>query len=222
MADELKSLMYEALESEKLIGSGIPTEIMGKIGDVNAEDLISALPMVLENSPKIMDKVLSEMETIETGDIIDFLPKFMSINEKMQDLDPSDLSEVLPKMTEFIPKIMPVLISLIDKVIATDDDLSEELENAEDLIININAGGIMTICMQIKDGKMHIGTELADSADMSMEIPMDVMLNLMTGTGDPMSAFMGGDVNMEGDISKAMGIMPLMGILSEKFGFEMM
>lgn len=221
MAD-LKALMDKALAADKLIGSGIPTEVVDAIADSDASDLLAALPDVLDKAPQIMDKVLPEIETVEVDALIDFMPKFMGINEKMQDMDPSDLEGVLPKMAENIPKIMPTMMKLMDKIIASDEELAEELEGAEDMAINIKAGDVMTICMAIKDGKMSIGTDLADDADMTMDIPMDVMLNLMTGTGDAMSAFMGGDVKMDGDMSKAMGLMPVMTVFSEKFGIEMM
>lgn len=221
MAD-LKALMDKALAADKLIGSGIPTEVVDALDETDASDLLAILPDVLDKAPQIMDKVLPEIESVAVDDLVDFMPRLMGMNEKMQDMDPSDLEGVLPKMAENIPKIMPTMMKLMDKIISSDEELAEELEGAEDMAINVKAGDVMTICMAIKDGKMSMGTELADDADMTMEIPMDIMLNLMTGTGDAMSAFMGGDVKMDGDMSKAMGLMPLMTVFSEKFGIEMM
>jgi len=221
MAD-INELMDKAIAADKIIGSGIPTQVVEALDETDASDLLAVFPGLLDKAPQVMDKVLPELETVSVDDLVEFMPKLMGMNEKMQDLDPSDLEEILPKMAENIPKIMPTMMTLMDKIISSDEELAEELEGAEDMAINVKAGDVMTICMAIKDGKMSMGTELADDADMTMDIPMDIMLNLMTGTGDAMSAFMGGDVKMDGDMSKAMGLMPLMTVFSEKFGIEMM
>jgi putative sterol carrier protein len=223
MAEELKGMMDEALKQEKIIGSGLPTKIAEKIATVEASDLAKVMGDVLDKAPQILDKVKPELETVDVEELSAFIPKFIPpLMEKMQGFEKEDIEPALPKMSENIPKIMPTMMDLMDRVLAADEELKSELEGSEDVSINVEAGTLMSMNMSIKGGKMGMSTELADDADMTMKIPENIMMDLMTGTGDAMSAFMGGDVEMEGDMSKAMGMMPLMTTFGEKFGIEMM
>jgi len=229
MAEELKALMDEALGVDgAIVGTGLPTKMVEKMAEIDPDTFLEFMPTMLEKIGPIMEKIEGEVAGVEVNDLLEFVEK-MDMGElmgKMQEADPAKIEElmpgVMPKMAEYMPKIMPAMMALMDKVTASDEELAEELEGAEDMAINIQMGDAMAMTMQIKDGKMAMGTTPVDNADMSIEIPMDIMVGMITGTADPMSAFMGGDVKMDGDMSKGMALMPLMTVFSEKFGMELM
>ena len=229
MAEELKKLLDEALAVEgNIIGTGLPTKIVEKVADTDPDVFFELMPTLLEKIDPIMAKAEKEIPDVDAKALLDFVEQ-MNLGDlmgKMQEVDPSKaeelMPEVMPKMAEYMPRIMAPMMTLMDKIIAADEEISEELEGAEDLAINIKMGDAMSMGIQLKDGKFSIGTEDISDADMSVEIPTEVMINLMTGQGDPMSSFMGGDVKMDGDMSKAMGLMPLMTVFTEKFGLELM
>ncbi len=229
MAEELKALMDEALGVDgAIVGTGLPTKMVEKMAEIDPDAFLEFMPTMLEKIGPIMEKIEGEIAGVEVNDLLEFVEK-MNMGElmgKMQEADAAKIEElmpgVMPKMAEYMPKIMPAMMALMDKVTGSDEELAEELEGAEDMAINIQMGDAMAMTMQIKDGKMAMGTTPVDDADMSIEIPMDIMVGMITGTADPMSAFMGGDVKMDGDMSKGMALMPLMTVFSEKFGLELM
>ena len=229
MAEELKKLLDEALAVEgNIIGTGLPTKIVEVVADTEPDAFFELMPTLLEKIEPIMAKAESEISEVDAKALLDFVEK-MNLGDlmgKMQEVDPGKAEElmpkVMPKMSEYMPRIIAPMMTLMDKIIASDEEIAEELEGAEDLAINIKMGDALSMGVQLKDGKFSLGTEDITDADMNVEIPTDIMINLMTGHGDPMSAFMGGDVKMDGDMSKAMGLMPLMTVFTDKFGIELM
>lgn len=229
MAEELKKLLDEALAVEgNIIGTGLPTKIVEVVADTEPDAFFELMPTLLEKIEPIMAKAESEISEVDAKALLDFVEK-MNLGDlmgKMQEVDPGKAEElmpkVMPKMSEYMPRIIAPMMTLMDKIIASDEEIAEELEGAEDLAINIKMGDALSMGVQLKDGKFSLGTEDITDADMNVEIPTDIMINLMTGQGDPMSAFMGGDVKMDGDMSKAMGLMPLMTVFTDKFGIELM
>ncbi|MDY6964683.1 MAG: SCP2 sterol-binding domain-containing protein [Halobacteriota archaeon] len=228
MAD-IKALMDEALAVDgKIVGTGLPTKIVEAMAELDPDEYLELMPVILEKIGPIMEKAKAEIPDVEVSALLEFVEQ-MDMGElmgKMQEADPDKVEElmpsVMPKMAEYMPQIMPAMMTLMDKIIASDEEIAEELEGAEDMAINMKMGDAMSMSMVLKDGKFTIGTDPAPDADMSIEIPMDIMIQLMTGQGDPMSAFMGGDVKMDGDMSKGMALMPLMTVFTEKFGMELM
>ena len=229
MAEELKKLLDEALAVEgNIIGTGLPTKIVEVVADTEPDAFFELMPTLLEKIEPIMAKAESEISEVDAKALLDFVEK-MNLGDlmgKMQEVDPEKAEElmpkVMPKMSEYMPRVLAPMMTLMDKIIASDEEIAEELEGAEDLAINIKMGDALSMGVQLKDGKFSLGTEDITDADMNVEIPTDIMINLMTGQGDPMSAFMGGDVKMDGDMSKAMGLMPLMTVFTDKFGIELM
>ncbi|MHA1268311.1 MAG: SCP2 sterol-binding domain-containing protein [Candidatus Helarchaeota archaeon] len=167
-----------------------------------------------------VDKILKVIEMTESvgflnlvkdDDLKDFLP---SMREKIGELSADDLKKI-------IPKFLPVMFKGMQELLEASEEAQEELEDIDDMSILISVPDMnINIFMKIEDGKFSAGE--GDIEDPSLKIKMaeETFMKMATGDLDAMQAYMSGEVQLEGDMTKAMALRPLLDVLADEYDFD--
>ena len=191
----LEELLKKAAKGKGLVGSGLMSQMVRTVAALDYEDLVKAVPDFLPRLGEVLEARAPEMEEIDVEKATDF-------------------------MLKYLPKI-------VKKVTSSDAEIKNELAATEDMTFNVKAGNILEMCVKIKKGKIALSPGLAEERDFFIDVPTGELLRLMTGEEDAISGFMGGGIAMwrdgdEGDMTKAMSILPLITVVLEKLGLERM
>ena len=180
--------------------------MIGKIEGMSKDEVVKALPEMIEKAQAIgflkVAKEIPEMSEV--------------IRNKMAEFD---VDEALGLMKQF----MPVMFDAMKDFAKENEDLQEELEDTEDVSISMvveDADFAMTLI--IKDGSFDYKLEQVPDVDLVMKMPKEVMSGMMSGEGDPMQAYMSGDIKAEGNLAKAMALRSVFEIMGDEFGFNLM
>jgi len=192
MAD-LEELLKKVAKGKRLVGSGQMTQFVEAIAALDYEDLVKAVPEFFPHLGQVLEARAPEIEEID-----------------------------VKKSTRFMLKYLP---KIIEKMISSDIEIKNELAAIEDMTFNVKASNILETCVKIKGGKISLSPGLAEERDFFIEVPTRELLRIMTGEEDMMSGFIGGGIAMwrdddEGDMTKAMSILPLVTVVLEKAGLE--
>jgi len=187
----LEELLKKAAKGKGLVGSGLMSQMVRTVAALDYEDLVKAAPDFLPRLGEVLEARAPEKEEIDVEKATDF-------------------------MLKYLPKI-------IKKVTTADTEIKNELAATEDMTFNVKAGNILETCVKIKKGKISLSPGLSEERDFFIDIPTRELLRLMTGEEDPMAGFMGGSIAMwrdgdEGDMTKAMSVLPLISVVLEKLG----
>ena len=127
--------------------------------------------------------------------------------------------EVLVPLSKIV---MPTLIEGMSELLANSEEAQEEMEDMEDVSVEISVPTIdMYLNMSIKDGKFTGGEGKLPDAELKLGMKKSAFLNLLQNEGDLVSAYMGGDVTLEGPLNKAMSLQSLFEILSDEYDFDL-
>ncbi|MHA1380069.1 MAG: SCP2 sterol-binding domain-containing protein [Candidatus Helarchaeota archaeon] len=167
-----------------------------------------------EDIPKIMAKIkeIGFVEVVKDEELKDFMPK---MREQMANVD---LDELVP----LAKVVMPTFFEGMQELIEASEEAKEELEDIDDMSMMMQVPELdVYMYMKIIDGKFSAGAEKIDDADLTITINKDTFLKQMQGEGDMMSAYMSGEIKMEGEMAKAMALRPLIEVLADEYGIEM-
>ncbi|MHA1310392.1 MAG: SCP2 sterol-binding domain-containing protein [Candidatus Helarchaeota archaeon] len=159
-----------------------------------------------------MTEKVGFLNIVKDDDLKDFLP---SMREKIADLSSDDLKEI-------IPKFLPVMFKGMQELLEASEEAQEELEDIDDMAIVISVPDMnVNIYMKIEEGKFSAGE--GDIEDASLKIKMDesTFMKMATGDLDAMQAYMSGEIQLEGDMTKAMAIRPLLDVLADEYDFDL-
>lgn len=189
----LEELLGKAAKEKKLVGSGLMTQIIEAVTALDYEDLVNAMPKFLPDLGRVLEARTPEIEEID-----------------------------VKKATDFVLKYLP---QIIDKMTSSDVEIKNELAATEDMTFNVKAGNIAEMCVEIKEGKISLSPGLASERDFFIDVPTGKLWRIMSGEEDAMSGFIGGGIAMwrdgdEGDMTKAISILPLITVVLEKLGLE--
>lgn len=191
----LEELLEKAAKEKKLIGSGLIAQILNELTALSDEDLTDGMAEFVPRLGSILERRISEIEDVDA--------------KKATDL-----------VLEFLPQI-------IGKIISSDEEIKNELAMTEDMTFNLKAGNILEMCVEIKGGKMSLSPGLAEERDFFVDVPAERFLRILSGDEDAMSGLMGGGIAMwregdEGDMTKAISILPLITVVAEKLKLDTM
>jgi putative sterol carrier protein len=197
---ELGELLKKAAKQEKLIGSGVVTQIMDEVSALDYDGLVKTIPDLLPKLGKVLEKRLPEMEEIDTGKATAFVLKY------------------LPKMAEKI-------ISSDEEV---KDELGMTEDMTFNLNVTGSDGNIAEMRVDIKDGNISFNPGQAEEKHFIMDISTEKLLRIMSGEDDAISGFMGGGIEMwreetdESNAIKVLSLMPLITLVAQKLKLEKM
>ena len=201
---ELGELLKKAAKQEKLIGSGVVTQIMDEVSALDYYGLVKTIPDLLPKLGKVLEKRVPEMEEIDTGKATAFILKY------------------LPKMAEKV-------ISSDEEV---KDELAMTEDMTFNLNVTGSDGNIAEMYVDIKDGNISFNPGQAEEKHFFMDISVDKLLRIMSGEDDAASGFMGGGIEMwrdgayfpadESNAVKILSLMPFMVLVAQKLNLEKM
>ncbi len=166
-----------------------------------------------EDIPKIMAKIkeVGFIKVVQDEELKEFMPK---MREQMANVD---IEELVP----LAKVVMPTFFEGMAELIAASEDAQEELEDMDDMAMQMQVPDLdVYMYMKIADGKFSAGAGKTDDPDLTITINKDTFLKQMQGESDMMSAYMSGEIKMEGEMAKAMALRPLFEVLADEYGFE--
>ncbi|MHA1301263.1 MAG: SCP2 sterol-binding domain-containing protein [Candidatus Helarchaeota archaeon] len=167
-----------------------------------------------EEIPKIMEKIknIGFVEVVKDDELKDFMPK---LRDQMANVD---IEELVP----LAKVVMPTFFEGMQELIEASEDAKEELEDMDDMALMMQVPDLdVYMYMRVTDGKFSAGSGKIDDADLTITINKETFLKQMQGEGDMMSAYMSGEIKMEGEMAKAMALRPLLEVLADEYGIEM-
>lgn len=144
-------------------------------------------------------------------EIPDIVSEVMS---EINEMDPDELIENMPDFVEFFFEGFSSIAESNEEVQEVLEDIGEAVLNYRIILAQDNT---METYMEVKDGKVSGGTGNKDNADFTIEMPMETMLGMASGEADMVGEFMSGKIKIEGNMVKAMSMMPLMEVMDEIF-----
>lgn len=163
--------------------------------------------------PKIIEKIkeIGFVAVMKDQDLKEFMPK---MREQMANVD---IEELVPLANV----VMPTFFEGMTELIENSEEAKEELGDMDDMKIMMTVPDLdIAMFMQIEGGKFKAGSGQVDEPDLTISINKETFLKQMQGQSDMMSAYMSGDIKMEGEMAKAMALRPLLEILSDEYGMD--
>lgn len=121
---------------------------------------------------------------------------------------------------QFDPKDFPLFLKAIEEISATSGELQEELSGMEETAINFVITGIIAGHIRVEGGRLTGGEGVLDDADLTIEMTEEVAKGMVTGETDVASAYMAGNIKLEGDMAQAMKLRPILEVVTESIGLE--
>ena len=181
-------------------------ELVKGLEDADADKLIELVP-------QIMDKVkeVGFVQVVQDDELKDFLP---NLREKMGEID---IEQLVPLAKVFLPSIFGGLQELIEN----STDAKEELANMENMRLQVAVPDLdVYIFMIIEDGKLTAGDGQIDDPELKLTMDKAAFIEQMQGKGNLVNAYMGGQVQLEGPIQKAMAMNTLFEVIADEYDMD--
>ena len=165
------------------------------------------------------------------------IPKFVSMLDKAKQIGYSKVIKEFPdindvvrqRIAEFdadeginiVKTFFPLIFDTVVDYIANNADVREKVEKLDDISLKLalkNSDYAITIF--IKNGKFEYKLGKMDNVDITLIMSKETMQKFMAGKSDPMSLYMSGEVEAEGDINRIPELQAIMEFVSEEFGID--
>ncbi|NHI95055.1 MAG: hypothetical protein EAX96_21370 [Candidatus Lokiarchaeota archaeon] len=206
ISDNIKDLGKSIVDDVEKIGLKAVLE--------NFEQFNAFVPKVRDTLQELLPQLTRTLDIVEKTGYNTIFDNMKNLNEYVsmgQDLN----AEILP----LIPRLWNVQRNALD-AISEDEDIKDELEDTEDVNIAILIEDMdQAVTVQIVDHKLNFKLGAVPEPDLTVNIPMAALGKLSSGDlSDMMSAYMAGDVKVQGDLTKAMSLRGVIEFLSDKIG----
>ena len=170
------------------------------------KDALPRLVGLLDKAKEIgFSKVLNEFP-----DINDFL------QSKLREFEPEEAINI-------IKELIPIIYNTVVDFVAQSEEIQDELEDVEDTSIAMALeDGDFAMTIAIKAGEFKYEMGIMEGADVILKMDKETMQKFMSGEENPMSAFMSGAVKVEGNLGKVMALRPILEIVGEELGIDIM
>jgi hypothetical protein len=137
---------------------------------------------------------------------------------------PDGLKELLKDATEEKEVTADDIAKEVERIVSEDEEIKKEISLTEEMIFNVKIGDTIEIGVKINGDELSVDG-VSDEPDFFIDISPKILSEIISGEKDVMSPFMGGEIVMwregeAGDASKAMDILPLITIFTEKLGLK--
>ncbi len=128
--------------------------------------------------------------------------------------------ELTPEITPLLPRINDMQVKALD-AITEDEEVKDELEDVEDVSIVITIDEMdQSVTLLVEDHKLKLKLGAVPDPNLTINIPIGALGKLSSGDlSDMMSAYMAGDVKVQGDLTKAMALRGVIEYMTDKIGF---
>lgn len=213
-----------------IISKGKPSYKEGKIEDpdvVLSSDLLTISKILLgQLDPTIAyfrGQIYIEGDLysmVKYQEILDFFYKelkLIDIEQRQLIIEPSELKYLLEVYNDMVepndPSIMASFMKILTAFVNNNSEAQEEIEGMN-LKLQLTLTDDKSYLIVIKDGKMNWSEGTADDATVKIEMPLTIGTNLLK-EGDAVSAYMAGEITVEGNLQEAMTFQEIIQIFIE-------
>jgi len=137
---------------------------------------------------------------------------------------PDGLKELLKDAIEEKEVTADDIAKEVERIVSENEEIKKEISLTEEMIFNVKIGDTIEIGVKINGDELSVDG-VSDEPDFFIDISLKILSEIISGEKDVMSPFMGGEIVMwregeAGDASKAMDILPLITIFTEKLGLK--
>lgn len=165
-----------------------------------AEQLLSE--QELSRAKLLVRGLLEKMKEVSVEELLDRVPEIYKIGTKV--LGRFDLSQFKQEVEEYIPMLFQSF-----PIISKRKSIRELLSGIEQTKLNISLPDLgLNMHMIIAEDKLSGGMGALEESDISLRASASTFLRMFTGELDPASAYMAGELEVEGDITRATALVP--------------
>lgn len=155
-----------------------------------------------------LDELKGMMEATLSKSPEDVKADLPAIFKKMET---EGIGNLIQKYPDLLPKVMEKLYAAADAYIQADAQTRKKMEKIGEMIIGFDyTDAPFKGFMGVQNGHLVGGSLLPEKYDIKMVGPITEMLGIVSGGGNPMQTMMGGKIKLEGNMQKAMKMMPVM------------
>ncbi|MFX1276948.1 MAG: SCP2 sterol-binding domain-containing protein [Promethearchaeota archaeon] len=140
--------------------------------------------------------------------------KIIDVDKRELILEPSELKMLLEVYKGIIkpddPSIMVSFLKILTAFVNNNSEALEEIEDQE-MRIQLKVRDIESFLIEITDGKMNWSEGAVEDASVTIEMPMDIGMDMIQ-SGDAVSAYMAGDISVEGNLQEALAFQEVLQI----------
>ncbi|MFX1277453.1 MAG: SCP2 sterol-binding domain-containing protein [Promethearchaeota archaeon] len=111
----------------------------------------------------------------------------------------------------------PQLLEFLKQVSKENDDLKEELEDMDIVVQMVITDKDKKFWLKAQEGNIDAGEGDIDNPSFTFSAVFDVAVGMLTGEVDATSAYMAGDITVEGNLQDAMAFQEILELAMEAF-----
>jgi putative sterol carrier protein len=115
------------------------------------------------------------------------------------------------------PDNLLTMYELYKQIAVENEDLKEELEDMDIVVQQVITDKNVKFWMKAKEGKLEYGKGDVDSPSFTFSCTMAVGAGMLYGEVDATSAYMAGDITVEGNLQDAMAFQEIIELAMEAF-----
>ncbi|MHA1372491.1 MAG: SCP2 sterol-binding domain-containing protein [Promethearchaeota archaeon] len=133
------------------------------------------------------------------------------------DIDKNLLNDLMEKMENGTMSVadIPKYLDLIKQVANSSEDIQEEIEDW-DCVIQFNVIDELKAYVIVKDGKLDIGVGEHDNPTITLMMSGPTAIGLFSGEIDGTSAYMAGEITIDGPLPEAIKFNNISGMIREE------
>jgi len=124
------------------------------------------------------------------------------------------------KNKDYQLKDIPLLMKAIEEIANSNEELTNELKEQDDIVIQLDVKDVLSSYLEIKAGKLTAGEGMHEQPTVTIRLSEQVAQNLMSGELDTATAYTSGDIEITGEMAKALAIRSILEIVGENLGLD--
>lgn len=111
----------------------------------------------------------------------------------------------------------PKLLEFLKQISQENDDLKEELEEMDIVVQMVITDKDKKFWLKAQEGKVETGEGNVDSPSFTFSAAFETAVGMLTGEVDATSAYMAGDITVEGNLQDAMAFQEILELAMEAY-----
>lgn len=126
-------------------------------------------------------------------------------------LDEVGIANLIAKYPDLLPNVFTKLFEAADAFIQSDVQTKKKMEKIGEMTIGFDyTDAPFKGYMGVHNAHLVGGSYMPDNYDIKLVGPISELIGIISGGGNPMQTMMGGKIKLEGNMQKAMKMMPVM------------
>jgi putative sterol carrier protein len=126
-------------------------------------------------------------------------------------LEQVGIANLISKYPDLLPNVIEKMYAAADAFIQSDTQTKKKMEKIGEMTIGFDyTDAPFKGYMAVHNAHLVGGSYLPDNFDIKLVGPISELIGIISGGGNPMQTMMGGKIKLEGNMQKAMKMMPVM------------